>query len=211
MAVITRLVKAKGRSRRVRVYLDGRYAFSLEDTVAARLKLRDELDETRIEALGQASQREHCWAAAEHYLANRPHSRKELEQKLGRRGFDEATVSSVLSSLAEHGVLDDAEFAAFWCDNREAFRPGSKRLAALELAQKGVDQAVIARTTGALDDADSAYRAAAKRARLLQAADYDTFSRRLGDFLRRRGFGYEVARNTVERLWQEKGNSAQPS
>ena len=30
MAVITRLVASKGRSKKVRVYLDGKYAFSLE-------------------------------------------------------------------------------------------------------------------------------------------------------------------------------------
>ena len=40
MAVITRLVASKGHSKKVRVYLDGKYAFSLEAAVALEAGLR---------------------------------------------------------------------------------------------------------------------------------------------------------------------------
>ena len=40
MAVITRLVVSKGRSKKVRVYLDGKYAFCLEAEVALESGLR---------------------------------------------------------------------------------------------------------------------------------------------------------------------------
>jgi hypothetical protein len=36
---------------------------------------------------------------------------------------------------------------------------------------------------------------------------YPEFRRRLGDFLRRRGFDTETARRTVERLWQDGAGS----
>jgi len=56
-----------------------------------------------------------------------------------------------------------------------------------------------------IDDEESAYRAAQKRGRTLAKEDYETFRRKLGAFLRRRGFSYEVVSRTTERLWQELG------
>jgi hypothetical protein len=39
----------------------------------------------------------------------------------------------------------------------------------------------------------------------LSSSDYQAFRRRLGEHLGRRGFGYEVIKETVERVWQEYG------
>ncbi|MFH1003246.1 MAG: RecX family transcriptional regulator, partial [Chloroflexota bacterium] len=77
-----------------------------------------------------------------------------------------------------------------------------------ELRQKGVGADIIEQVTGTVDDGDSAYRAARNRARRLPRADYADFQRRLGGYLRRRGFGYGVIKSTVNRLWQEAGAEA---
>jgi hypothetical protein len=39
-------------------------------------------------------------------------------------------------------------------------------------------------------------------------SDYQSFQRRLGDYLKRRGFAYEVINLTIERIWQEKGSDS---
>ena len=58
-----------------------------------------------------------------------------------------------------------------------------------------------------IDDRGSAYRSALDKARRLPKDDYQTFRRRLGEHLRRRGFGYEVIETTLERVWQERRGS----
>jgi len=58
---------------------------------------------------------------------------------------------------------------------------------------------------GAVDDDNSAYRAATSKARGLPLSDYQSFRRRLGEYLKRRGFGYGVIKHAVERVWQEQG------
>jgi SOS response regulatory protein OraA/RecX len=40
--------------------------------------------------------------------------------------------------------------------------------------------------------------------------DYATFRTRLGSFLQRRGFGYEVATRTVKTLWQQLKEEEEP-
>jgi regulatory protein len=145
-----------------------------------------------------------CLDAAFRYLDYRPRSEAELRGRLKRRGFDEESVAATLSSLREQGLVDDLAFAEFWKDNRESFRPRSRRLTALELRQKGVAEEVINRVVADIDDEDSAYRAAQGRARRMPDSDYREFRHRLGEYLKRRGFGYRVITHTVERLWQER-------
>jgi SOS response regulatory protein OraA/RecX len=59
----------------------------------------------------------------------------------------------------------------------------------------------------AIDDDDSAHRAALRKASSLSASDYQSFRHRLGEYLKRRGFSHTVINHTVERMWQkQEGN-----
>ncbi len=208
MAVITGLVASKGRPQKVKVYLDGKYAFSLEAAVAleARLHTRQELSQTKIDRLEHENRLRRALAAAGRLLSFRPRSEHELRQKLAQKGYDAATVAASLKYLKEHGLVDDAAFARYWAENRTTFSPRSGRLVQLELRQKGVTAEVAQEMSGAVDDEAAAYAAGSKRASRLEASDYEQFRRRLGEYLRRRGFGYDVINRSVKRLWQESAH-----
>jgi len=206
VAQITAIRPQKGRrARRLMFFLDGKFAFSLEAEVVVRegLAVGQQLSSGQIEALLKANRFHRCLDAAYHYLGYRPRSEVEVKARLSRRGFDAESIEAVMSRLREQGLIEDLDFARFWKENRQAFNPRSRRLISLELREKGVSVEVIDQVLGELDDEDSAYRAALLRAGRLEADDYQTFRRRLGDFLRRRGFGYGVINSTVKRLWQE--------
>jgi len=119
----------------------------------------------------------------------------------------------VLAKLKEQGLVDDMAFAQFWKDNREAFSPRSQWLTKLELRRKGVASNIIDQIADTIDDEDSAYRAALSKARSLPLSDYQSFYRRLGVYLKRRGFNYGVINHTIERLWSEldRGSREQPT
>lgn len=207
MNKITALRVGKGRGKRVNVFLDGRFAFSLEAEVVVKegLQLGQELPASEIEALARSDHFHRCLDAAAHYLSYRPRSEFELRERLHQRGFDGDSVEAVLAKLKEQGLVDDMAFAQFWKDNRESFSPRSQWLTKLELRRKGVADDIIDKVTDAVDDDNSAYRAALSKARSLPLSDYQSFRRRLGDYLKRRGFGYGVINHTVERVWQELG------
>jgi regulatory protein len=200
-------IRTGRRGKRLQVFLDSRFAFSLEAEVAARegLKVEQELSEGDIKTLTKADLFQRCLNAALNYLSYRPRSEAELRQRLGRRGFDGDNVEAALARLKEQGLVNDLAFAQFWKDNRQSFRPRSQWLTRLELRQKGVAEDIIDQVVAQVDDEDSAYRAALGKARRLPTADYKSFRRRLGEYLKRRGFGYGVITRTVERVWQEVG------
>jgi len=204
---ITAIRAGRGRRKRVNIFLDGRFAFSLEAEVAIRedLKVGQELSASQIGALARSDQFHRSLNAAAHYLGYRPRSEFELRQRLHQHGFDGDSVEAVLAKFKEQGLVDDMAFAQFWKDNRESFSPRSQRLTRLELRRKGVADDVIAQVVDTIDDGESAYRAALSKARSLPLSDYQSFRRRLGEYLKRRGFGYGVISHTVERVWQEQG------
>ena len=205
MKKVTALRLGRGRGKRVNIYLDGRFAFSLEAEVAVRegLKVGQELVTDQIEALAGLDSVQRCLNAATRYLSYRPRSEFELRERLCRRGFDSDSVEVVLGRLRGQGLVNDVDFAQFWQDNRQSFSPRSRWLTRLELRRKGVAEEIIDQVVSAASDDDSAYRAALGRARRLPVSDYQGFRRRLGGYLKRRGFSYGVINNTVEQLWQQ--------
>ncbi len=203
---ITAIRARKGRGKRINVFLDGKFALSLEAEVAARegLQADQELSASQIEALTASDHFHRCLNAAVHYLSYRPRSESEIRQRLQQRGFDNDSVEAVIARLKEQGLVDDVAFAQFWKDNRQSFSPRSRWLTRLELKQRGVTDDIANQAVSGVDDADSAYQAALSKARSLPHSDYQSFRRRLGEYLRRRGFGYEVINQTVGRIWQER-------
>jgi len=205
MRKITALRIGKGR-KRVNIFLEGKFAFSVEADVVVKENLRvgQELSTSQIEALARCNHFHRCLNAAAHYLSYRPRSEFELREKLKQRGFDNNSVEPVIINLKEQGLVDDMAFAQFWKDNRESFSPRSQWLTKLELRRKGVANDIIDQVVDSVDDADSAYRAALSKARSLPLSDYESFRRRLGEYLKRRGFSYPVINQIVERIWQEQ-------
>jgi regulatory protein len=208
MNKITAIRFRKDRGKRVNVFLDGRFAFSLTAEVAIKegLQVGQELSSSHIEALAGSDHFHRCLNAAARYLSYRPRSEFELRERLYQRGFDGDSVEAVLTKLKEQGLVDDIAFAQFWKDNRESFSPRSRWLTKLELRRKGVAQEVIDQVADVIDDDNSAYRAARNKARSLPKSDYQSFRHRLGEYLKRRGFSYGVINHTVERVWQEQGS-----
>ena len=209
MSKITAIRAGKRRQQRVNVYLDDKFALSLEAEAAAKagLKPGQELSQSQTEALAMSDRFHRCLNAALHYLSYRPRSESEMRERLQRRGFDSDSVEAVLTKLKEQELVDDVAFAQFWKDNRQSFSPRSQWLIKLELSRKGVATDIIDEVVNEIHDNESAYRAALGKARSLPLSDRDAFRRRLGSYLKRRGFNYEVISHTVERLWQERRGS----
>jgi regulatory protein len=206
MKKITALRTGKGRRKKVNIFLDGEFVFSLDTEVVAQenLQIEQVLSTEQIETLKKSDNLKRCFDAAVHYLSYRPRSEPELRQRLRRRGFNDDSVETIITRLKELDLVDDIAFAQFWKENRESFSPRSQWLTRLELRQKGVSEDIIDQVVDTIDDEDSAYRAALKKARSLSMTDYQSFRRRLGEHLKRRGFSYRVINTTVNRLWQDQ-------
>jgi len=204
---VTALRQQTKNRQRVNVFLDGKFAFGLQATVAASLQVGQALSPEDIDQLRKRDEAEVAYERALGFLSYRPRSRAEVETYFRRHKVMPEVIETVTERLLAAGLLDDSAFASYWVENREAFRPRGARALRFELRRKGVPDAVVEEAIGDVDESEGAYRAARERARRLGGLDYPTFRRRLGGFLQRRGFGYGVVKETVERLWQESRDS----
>ena len=148
-------------------------------------------------------------AAALRLLGQRARSVAELRTRLLRQDYSPAIVERVITRLKELGYLDDAAFAQRWVETRQRTSPRGAALLQRELLQHGIaghvaDQAVA---SAAGDAYAQARRAAAPRRARLARTDFETFARRLGGFLTRRGFPAGVVYAVVRDLWQERGEA----
>jgi regulatory protein len=103
-------------------------------------------------------------------------------------------------------MVNDRAFASFWVETREQFNPKGIHALKNELRMKGIERSVVDEVVDEDLDGERALRAAHKKALSLvkqPTMDYATFQRRLGSFLQRRGFGYEVTSHTVKHLWEK--------
>jgi regulatory protein len=200
---ITALEYQKRNADRVNVYLDGRFAFGLPAILAARLSQGQYLSDGEIEAFQEQGAVETAYNKVLNYLSYRPRSRAEVEVYLQKRGVLESQVEVVLSRLERAGLLDDEAFAQYWVENRERFRPRGLRALRYELRGKGIDDATIEQAVASVDASDSAYRSASKKARQLEKVERQTYCQKIVEYLVRRGFEYEVAREAAERHWRE--------
>jgi regulatory protein len=201
---ITALKAQKKNPNRISVYLDGEYAFGLARIVAAWLRIGQRLSEEEINRLKQQDTLEVAYLKMLHFLGYRPRSETEIQRKLSEQGFEEDVVNGTIQRLKEHGFLGDEQFAHDWVENRTTFRPRGKRLLAMELRQKGVDEEAIQRALAETGDEDNlAYQTAVKYAHRLAGVDWETFRKRLGAFLMRRGFSYGTIAPILRQVWDE--------
>lgn len=199
---ITRLKVQARNKERVNVYLDGEFAFGLAAITAGWLSVGQELSDEQIAGLRAADSHEAVYAKALRFLSYRPRSEAEVRKYLRGKGLEAEVGEPVILRLKRAGLLDDEAFARSWVEDREEFRPRSRRAVAAELRQKGLAGDVIESVLEGLDEEQSATRAAQSRARRLKGLPWPEFRNKLGGYLSRRGFSYGVISPVVEQAWQ---------
>jgi regulatory protein len=200
---ITGLVVQKKNKERVNVYIDDEFAFGLAMIEAIKLRKGQELSEEEIARLKALDEIEVAQEKALNFLSFRPRSADEVRRSLREKGYLDPVIDQVMERLERSGLVNDEDFARFWVDNREQFKPKSGRGLRYELRQKGVTDDAIESALEGIDEEDSAYRAASTRAKRIPHDNKQAFAKRLGDYLARRGFPYSVVREVTERLWSE--------
>lgn len=206
---ITEISAQKRNRRRVNISLDGSYAFSLDRMTAAWLQVGRELSDAEIEQLQMRDEVEVAFNQALNLLSHRSRSVAEMTRYLEGKGYAPGTLKAVLAQLEEEGLLNDDRFAREWIENRSTFRPRSQSQLRAELRFKGLEESSIdsALEESGVDDAALAMAAARKQAHRYLSSDYETYRKKLGNALLRRGFSYATVNDTLRTLWDEMQHS----
>ena len=209
---ITALKVQKRNTQRINVYLDGEFAFGLARITAAWLSVGQDLSDEKITQLQAEDNKEIALQRAMRALDRRPRSESEIRRLLARHEVADDIVDEVILRLTRAGLVNDAKFAKLWVENRQEFRPRSRKALAFEMRQKGVARDAIDQALNEISDQDEedlAYQAAARQSRKYAGLDWLEYRQKMAGFLARRGFNYETSALAIQRTWQDL--SAEPA
>ena len=149
-------VKPQKRKERFNIFLDGKFAFGVDENILVKnhLKVGQILTGDQIEKLIKETILGKLLDQALRFLSYRPRSQKEvttyLTQKIAKREnikFREAKESPLIDAVAlklkRYNYLDDHEFAKWLVNLRIKSASRGLSLIKWELIQKGVDRDII--------------------------------------------------------------------
>jgi regulatory protein len=200
---VTAIRVQKHHPNRVNVYVDNEYSFGLTRITAAWLQVGQQLTAGKIAKLRADDARETAYMQVLRYLDYRPRSRAEVRRNLEKHAVSPDVIEDVFKRLERSGLVNDERFARDWVENRSEFRPRSRRALAYELHQRGLAETAIKKALEGLNEEALAYQAALKQSRHYQGYQDRDFRNKLGSYLARRGFSYEIIKNVVARVWDE--------
>lgn len=167
--------------------------------VAKRLasirKDQPEDSETRYDDLMDLVTRTQRQVAKERILRlvnRRDYSRRELEERLERDGYDNDATESVLDGLAECGIVSDGRFAEVFVRSKVSAGWGTERIVR-ELGRHGIDVNDLAGWPYDYIDPDAEFGRAISAARKKCSGSRTLTYHQVARFLVGRGFSCDVA------------------
>jgi regulatory protein len=201
---VTRVSPQQATAERMNIYLDGRYAFSMSVRALSEhpVSVGDHLSPADIERLRNADEPDRAVTTALNLLTHRGRSERELRQRLRQKGYTSTAIDEAIRRVVEWGYLNDEQFAASWVEQRSSGRPRSRRALAHELREKGVDRQIIETTIeeADIDELADARRLGADKWRKEGAQEPDRRRQRTADFLARRGYSWQIAKQVIDEL-----------
>jgi regulatory protein len=207
MKTVTKIEPQKKRKDRVSIFLDGAFFCGLPQLLVSELDLFQGkvVDEHEITRIIDKKLTEEAKQKIIRLLNHRVYSEKEIVDKLRQKGYDDRIVAAVVSELKQLSLIDDLSFARAFVSDRIRLKPEGSFKVAHELRQKGISKEIIEQVLREEQvvegDSERALEIARRRlATFASTMDKEKKQRRLSDYLKRRGFSFEVIRNTLDVL-----------
>lgn len=204
---VTGITARKRERGRFLIAISGTPAFTLSEEILFRagLQIGDELDTAAITRLLADDDITRSTEAALNFLAYRARSEQEVRDRLKRGGFALEAIDATIVKLNDWRYLDDADFARRWVESRARGKPRGQRLLQQELRQKGIDAETSKQVIeeADLDEVSAATELARKRLSTMAGEDPAAIRRKIGAYLARRGYGFDIVRQALERATGE--------
>jgi len=186
-------IKAQTRNAdRVSIYVDGKYAFSLNHTqlLDQRLHAGLELTDARLAELKHTSDFGKAYERSLLFAMLRPRSVREMQDYFRRKKIVPEDAEVILQKLCSRNYVDDRNFARSWVESRALGKKTSAKKMRLELKQKGIADDVIAEvltTNQTYNEQEALLSLVTKKRRQTKYQDRN----KLLQYLARQGFAFD--------------------
>ena len=136
-------------------------------------------------------------------------SKKELKDRLSRKGYSPEVVETVIGKLESYDYINDERYALKFATDAVKIKNSGPEAVRAGLYRKGIDRRIIEKAViGVFKDYDEkevAMRAMKKKLKNInQKSEIRKDDvKRLSDHLRRKGFSYDIIRETLRETGKE--------
>lgn len=208
--LITQISSQKRNTKRLNIFLDGEFAFSLDKELVLRLGLRENqtLTQEQVDEILKENELDKWYGRSLRFLSYRSRSEKEIIDYLKKNEVGETLSKLIIAKLIGYKLVDDAEFAKWLVEQRQGRSARGKRVIAQELKMKGIDKETITEVldkgTSDASELDNAVKIASGKFKLLKKETPQKRREKLAGFLLRRGFSWEIVNKVLKKLGQEE-------
>lgn len=209
MPVITKIGRQKNNNERYNLYLDEKYAFSVDEAVFIKYQLTKGkvIEAFTIDEIVFDDEVRKAYNKAIHFLSYRMRSEHEVKQKLLQTDFGEAVILEAIRKLYEHGFLNDEHFTkALVATQKKNSKKGPAAIRQ-ELKKKGIEKDLQEEVLAAYTEEEQltiARRLTEKIINQNEAKTPSQVKQKIQDMLQRKGYNFTIISQAIDSFELEK-------
>lgn len=209
MPTITRITVQQKKTDRYNVFLDEKYAFSVDEDVLIKHQLKKgmELDDFSLSEISYQDDIRKSYNQAIQYLARRMRSEAEVRKALKDKDIDESIIQEVIHKLYEYSFLNDEEFAIAFVRTAMNTTDKGADLIRRELREKGITENLIDRALKEYpfeQELDTAIKLCEKFVQKNTRDSSRVMKQKLEQMLFRKGFSLSTIQTALSEMEMEK-------
>ncbi len=188
---------------RTSIYLDGKYAFSVDKETLARMGhfTDTEISQTELDKLLNEAEKNKARNYVFRLLSYRMRTKKELVDRLHRREYSDMVIQDLINELEKMKLIDDKKFAEIFAQDRLNFGGKGKKIIFSELFKKGINNQDIKNALADIKtekEEDICKRLIEKYSNRYRNLSLNEKKKRFYGLLTRRGFSYPVIKKVLK-------------
>lgn len=158
---------------------------------------------------------EHLYSLALKFLSRRPRSEREMRDFLSKKNkgvhkYQNSDITDlIIAKLKEQNFINDFEFAQWWFEQREKFRPKGRKVIVFELKQKGISDEIL-RKLETVNKESAREKEKQLISELLEKqikkysnSTHDKVRIKLFNYLARRGFNFDLINTCIDEIFRK--------
>ncbi|MCG7336813.1 recombination regulator RecX [Sporosarcina sp. ACRSM] len=203
MPVITKITQQKKDSERYNIFLDEKYAFSVDEAILVKFGLTKgmTLEDWSIDDMVYEDEIRKAFNRALHYLGFRMRSEHEVKKKLLDVGFGEAVVREAMVKLRNLGFLNDETFSEALLQTQKNASSKGPRAIRQELQKKGIGKELQAQVLESYSEDEQlqiATKLAEKAANANRTIAPAQLKQKIQNALLRKGYSFDIIKQALE-------------
>ncbi len=199
---ITDIKQQKHNKKRYSVFIEGKFAFGLDEIDILYYKLLncDEISEEKFNYIKENVVFGKARDTALKYINFKKRTKKEIVNKLKEKEFTDDIIEKVTALFEKYGYIDDYAYAGEYLRDKFNLKGFGRERIKYELKQRGIHEEIIEKVLSE-NSLNETERAAELIEKKYGVWDYDIKEkRRIEGFLLRKGYSFEVIREAFDLL-----------